>query len=237
MAEKKHKKRGSALTLGLLLVVLIAVTAYLVLSLDDAEATNKKGSVADVETKVVDDVVVKEAAEDDVVVEEAAEDDVVVEEAAEDDGQPDDIAETTLINAGDTAPDFTAEMLDGSKVTLSALQGKPTLLIFWATWCPPCRLELSKLQEHIIDPYGDRINVLPVSRGEERGVVEKYISDMGYTFAIGLDCDQSIYNKYATNYIPRCFVIDAKGKVLYSGVGYDDVVAAEVEECIEKALR
>jgi peroxiredoxin len=217
MAEKKHKKRGSALTLGLLLVVLIAVTAYLVLSLDDAEATNKKGSVADVKTEVVDDVVVKEAAEDD--------------------GQPDDIAETTLINAGDTAPDFTAEMLDGSKVTLSALQGKPTLLIFWATWCPPCRLELSKLQEHIIDPYGDRINVLPVSRGEERGVVEKYISDMGYTFAIGLDCDQSIYNKYATNYIPRCFVIDAKGKVLYSGVGYDDVVAAEVEECIEKALR
>lgn len=207
MAEKKHKKRGSTLTLGLLLLVLVAVTAYLVFSLDDAEAESVQGSVAD-----------------------------VAEVTAADD-QPDDIAETTLINAGDMAPDFTAEMLDGSTVTLSALQGKPTLLIFWATWCPPCRLELSKLQEHIIDPYGDRINVLPLSRGEERSVVEEYISRMGYTYAVGLDSDQSIYNKYATNYIPRCFVIDANGKVLYSGVGYDDTVAMEVEESIEKALR
>ena len=216
MAEKRHKKRGSALTLILLLLVLVAATAYLVLSLKDAEVKNEQGSVADVEVAEVPEVV--EAPE-------------VAEEG------PDDLAETTLINAGDIAPDFTAEMLDGSRVTLSELKGKPTLLIFWATWCPPCRLELSKLQEHIIDPYGDRINVLPLSRGEERSVVEEYISKMGYTYAVGLDSDQSIYNKYASNYIPRCFVIDAKGKVLYSGVGYDDVVAKEVEESIEKALR
>ncbi len=202
MAETKHKKRGSWLTLSLLLIVLIAITAYIIMTLPANEAQAAQGSVA-----------------------------TLVE------NEPDDLAKTTLIHAGDIAPDFTVEMLDGGKVTLSALQGKPTLLIFWATWCPPCRLELSKLQEHIIDPYGDKINVLPISRGEERAKVEGYISKMGYTFAIGLDGDQSIYRKYATNYIPRCFVIDANGKVLYSGVGYDEVVAKEVEENIEKALR
>ena len=202
MAEKRYKRRGSALILSLLLVVLIAITAYIIMTLPSEEAQAAEGSVA-----------------------------TLVED------EPDDLAETTLINAGDVAPDFTVEMLDGSKVTLSALQGKPTLLIFWATWCPPCRLELSKLQEHIIDRYGDKINVLPISRGEERAKVEEYISKMGYTFAVGLDGDQSIYRKYATNYIPRCFVIDAKGKVLYSGVGYDEDIAKEVEQNIEKALR
>ncbi len=202
MAEKRYKRRGSALMLGIILVVLIAFTAYLIISLPENEAQAAEGSVA-----------------------------TLVED------EPDDLAKTTLINAGDVAPDFTVEMLDGSKVTLSALQGKPTLLIFWATWCPPCRLELSKLQEHIIDRYGDKINVLPISRGEERAKVEEYISKMGYTFAVGLDGDQSIYRKYATNYIPRCFVIDAKGKVLYSGVGYDEAIANEVEQNIEKALR
>lgn len=202
MAEKRYKRRGSALMLGIMLVVLIAITAYLIISLPENEAQAAEGSVA----TLVDD-------------------------------EPDDLAETTLINAGDEAPDFTVEMLDGSKVALSALQGKPTLLIFWATWCPPCRLELSKLQEHIIDRYGDKINVLPISRGEERAKVEEYISKMGYTFAVGLDGDQSIYRKYATNYIPRCFVIDANGKVLYSGVGYDEAIAKEVEQNIEKALR
>ena len=202
MAEKRYKRRGSVLMLGIMLVVLLAITAYLIISLPENEAQAAEGSVA----TLVDD-------------------------------EPDDLAETTLINAGDEAPDFTVEMLDGSKVALSALQGKPTLLIFWATWCPPCRLELSKLQEHIIDRYGDKINVLPISRGEERAKVEEYISKMGYTFAVGLDGDQSIYRKYATNYIPRCFVIDAKGKVLYSGVGYDEAIAKEVEQNIEKALR
>ncbi|MBQ1174717.1 MAG: TlpA family protein disulfide reductase [Alistipes sp.] len=202
MAEKRYKRRGSALMLGIMLVVLIAITAYIIITLPSEEAQAAEGSVA-----------------------------TLVED------EPDDLAETTLINAGDVAPDFTVEMLDGSKVTLSALQGKPTLLIFWATWCPPCRLELSKLQEHIIDRYGDKINVLPISRGEERAKVEEYISKMGYTFAVGLDGDQSIYRKYATNYIPRCFVIDAKGKVLYSGVGYDEAIAKEVEQNIEKALR
>ena len=202
MAEKRYKRRGSALMLGIMLVVLIAITAYIIITLPSEEAQAAEGSVA-----------------------------TLVED------EPDDLAETTLINAGDVAPDFTVEMLDGSKVTLSALQGKPTLLIFWATWCPPCRLELSKLQEHIIDRYGDKINVLPISRGEERAKVEEYISKMGYTFAVGLDGDQSIYRKYATNYIPRCFVIDANGKVLYSGVGYDEAIAKEVEQNIEKALR
>lgn len=202
MANTKHKKRGSWLTLSLLLVVLIAITAYIIITLPVNEAQAAQGSVA-----------------------------ALVED------EPDDLAKTTLIHAGDMAPDFTVEMLDGGKVTLSELQGKPTLLIFWATWCPPCRLELSKLQEHIIDRYGDKINVLPISRGEERAKVEGYISKMGYTFAVGLDGDQSIYNKYATNYIPRCFVIDANGKVLYSGVGYDETVAKEVEQNIDKALR
>ena len=202
MAEKRYKRRGSALMLGIMLVVLIAITAYIIITLPSEEAQAAEGSVA-----------------------------TLVED------EPDDLAETTLINAGDVAPDFTVEMLDGSKVTLSALQDKPTLLIFWATWCPPCRLELSKLQEHIIDRYGDKINVLPLSRGEERAKVEEYISKMGYSFAVGLDGDQSIYRKYATNYIPRSFVIDAKGKVLYSGVGYDEAIAKEVEQNIEKALR
>lgn len=151
--------------------------------------------------------------------------------------QQDDIEATTLIHAGDMAPDFTVEMLDGSSVTLSKLQGKPTLLIFWATWCPPCREELSHLQEGVIDVFGDKINVLPISRGEKREVVEGFLDKMGYTFAVGLDGDQSIYRKYATNYIPRCWVIDSKGEVVYAGVGYDEAIAAEVQKALNKAIK
>lgn len=204
MADSKYKKRGSTLTLGIILVALLAVTAYLVLSLEpESKQEPEQGEVA------------------------------VVEQTED---ETNDVAATTIIHAGDVAPDFTAVMLDGSNVTLSALQGKPTLLIFWATWCPPCREELAHLQEGVIDVYGDAITVLPLSRGEKREVVEEYIAQMGYTFPVGLDEEQTIYKQYASNYIPRCFVIGRDGVVVYSGVGYDEAVAAEVKEAIDKAL-
>ncbi len=148
----------------------------------------------------------------------------------------DEVAAATLIFAGDKAPDFTVQMLDGSRVILSRTEGKPTLLIFWATWCTPCREELAHLQEGIIDVYGDSIRVLPISRGEKREVVEAFINQMGYTFNVGIDPDQKVYNNYATNFIPRCFVIEANGNVLYSGVGYDEAVAAEVRDALDAAL-
>jgi peroxiredoxin len=148
----------------------------------------------------------------------------------------DDLESTTLVHAGDKAPDFTVEMLDGRSVTLSELQGKPVLLIFWATWCPPCREELSHLQEGVIDIFGDKITVLPISRGEKRETVEGFLDKMGYTFPVGLDGDQSIYKKYASNYIPRCFVINAKGVVEYAGVGYDEEIAKKVHDTLVKLL-
>jgi peroxiredoxin len=164
-----------------------------------------------------------------------------VEATATDSSVPtaqDDIEATTLIHAGDMAPDFTVEMLDGSKVTLSALRGKVVLVGFWATWCPPCRQELSHMQKDVIDRFaGKDLVVLPISRGEKRTTVEEYITKMGYTFPIGLDGDQSIYRKYASNYIPRSFVVGRDGKVVYVAVGYDEQIAKEIDAAISEALK
>ena len=143
----------------------------------------------------------------------------------------------TLVRAGDEAPDFTVTMFDGSQVTLSELRGKVVLLNFWATWCPPCRQELTRVQTDIIDRFaGKEFVFLPVSRGEKREAVEAFREKTGYAFPMGLDPARTVYDRYASNYIPRNFVIDRKGKVVLATVGYDEHEFEELIRTIEKTL-
>lgn len=158
--------------------------------------------------------------------------------AAAGDGElPAEFAATTLVRTGDAAPDFTVEMLDGTSLQLSSLRGKVVLVNFWATWCPPCREELSHVQEEIVDRYaGEEFAFVAISRGEERAVVEKFMADKGYHFPAGLDPQESIYKLYATQSIPRNFLIDRDGRIAYIGVGYDKKEFSELVGQIEKTL-
>ena len=146
-------------------------------------------------------------------------------------------AAATLAGEGTEAPDFTVEMIDGSKVALSELRGKVVLLNFWATWCPPCRQELTRVQKEIIDRFAGKPFVfLPVSRGEKRETVEAFREKTGYTFPMGLDSARTVYDRYATDYIPRNFLIDKQGKVILATVGYDDEEFDALIRTIEKTL-
>lgn len=144
---------------------------------------------------------------------------------------------TALVSVGAAAPDFTVRLFDGSELTLSDLRGRVVLLNFWATWCPPCRQELARVQDELIDRFAGRDFVfLPISRGEEREAVAAFRERMGYDFPMGLDPEQTVYGRYATNFIPRNFLIDRRGRVAWIGVGYDPAQFDELLAAVEKTL-
>ena len=146
--------------------------------------------------------------------------------------------QATIVKAGEKAPNFEVQMFDGSTVKLADLKGKVVLLNFWATWCPPCRAELARVEKDIIKRFeGKPFVFLPVSRGEKRDVVAAFREKMGYTFPMGLDTDGRVYAEYAETYIPRNFLIGKDGKVVKASVGYDEAEFAELIKEIEKLLK
>ena len=198
--KTKHKKRGSTLSLVVMLVLLLALGAAIILW--------------PVESKAMTPTTTTEQS-------------------------PEEIEATNIVKLHDLAPDFTVKMLDGTRYTLSDLtaEGKVVMITFWATWCPPCRQELSHMQEAIFDRYkGTDLVVLPISRGEEPGKVRALLKKMGITFNVGLDQTEQIYHSYATNYVPRTYVIDRNGRVAYLGLGYDEEVAEQTHQTLDKLL-
>lgn len=136
----------------------------------------------------------------------------------------------TLVKVGQEAPDFTVTMLDGSEYKLSDLKGKVVMLNFWATWCPPCRQEFMRMQTDVVDRFaGKDFVLLAASREEDRETVAGFMEKQGYKFNVGLDPERKIYSLYASNYIPRNFIIDKKGNVAWASVGY---TAEEFDEML-----
>jgi thiol-disulfide isomerase/thioredoxin len=121
---------------------------------------------------------------------------------------------------GATAPDIAGMALDGNPARLADYQGRPVLVNFWATWCPPCRLEMPWLEEAYRQRQAQGLAVLAVNAGERTapeqvpGLVRDYVTGAGLSFPVLLptDPDRSQYDYQAFN-LPTTFLVDPEGKV------------------------
>jgi thiol-disulfide isomerase/thioredoxin len=116
---------------------------------------------------------------------------------------------------GSTPPDFSATDIAGTEVTLSGLKGKVVLLDFWATWCPPCRVEVPHLIEIQRQFAGKRFVLLSVSLDRDLQAARKFVADkeMDWVHIIDWEAGRTIAEKYAVSYIPSTFVINRQGKI------------------------
>lgn len=148
---------------------------------------------------------------------------------------------STIVKTGDVAPDFTVDMLNGKKYTLSDLKGKVVLVNFWATWCPPCMREFAAIPGKIIKPFSGnkKFVFIPISRGESMDVVRKKMEMLqgnGIHFNVGVDPHKKIYTKYAKEFIPRNFLIGPDGKIAYFSMGYTPKDMANLVQKIHALL-
>lgn len=143
------------------------------------------------------------------------------------------------------APDaIDFELVDqyGNTHKLSDYKGKVVFLNFWATWCPPCKMEMPNIEE-LYKEYnynkGDVV-ILGVAQpgGQEKSIsgIKEFINSNGYTFPTVFDESGDVFGKYYIRSLPTTFMIDKDGKVYgyVSGALSKDQMKSIINQTIEK---
>lgn len=112
-------------------------------------------------------------------------------------------------------PDFSAKDIAGKAVKLSDLKGKVVLLDFWATWCPPCRVEIPNLLGIFRQFKNKDFILISVSLDRDLQAARKFVKDkeMDWVHIINMEAGREIATLYQVEYIPSTFVIGRKGKI------------------------
>lgn len=137
-------------------------------------------------------------------------------------------ADESGLKAGEYAPDFELETMDGEVVKLSDYKGQKVLLNFWATWCPPCRAEMPDMQKyHDNHEEGVILAVNLIDTEQSVESIEKFLEEYEITFTILADEKSKITQVYEAYGLPTSYFIDTEGKIHKQAVGavkYDMLV-------------
>jgi peroxiredoxin len=125
------------------------------------------------------------------------------------------------IRKGEEAPAFTLEDLNGAQVSLADYRGRPVLINFWASWCPPCREEMPELQQVYAAQGQDGLAILAVNEITQDNVddVREFVREEGLTFPILLDKEQAATVAYRVGPLPTSFFVTPEGKIQLVQIG------------------
>jgi cytochrome c biogenesis protein CcmG, thiol:disulfide interchange protein DsbE len=148
---------------------------------------------------------------------------------------PNPKAPAVKVAVGSTAPDFVLRDLDGNDVALSDYRGKPLLINFWATWCPPCRQELPLIQRTYEANIG-AFEVLGVDVREEPVRVRLMVSEFSLTYNTVLDTDGKVAISYKATSFPTSFFLDKNGVIKSIRIGEltETTMRGEVAKIMDK---
>lgn len=157
-------------------------------------------------------------------------------------------APATAVEQGGVAPAFRAADFEGGTVQFPALiDGKPTVVVFWATWCNYCHAFMPYLADIEAD-YGDAINILAINAKEADQSSDTtpaaYIENLGFDPIAVADGDR-IARAWDVEYIPGLMVVNADGRVAWrrewtelpAGQRVAELWDGQVREALDRLLR
>lgn len=134
------------------------------------------------------------------------------------------------------APEFRLKTFDGGEMSLAALQGKPLVLNFWASWCYPACYEEAPLLEATWRKFKDRgLLVVGVAIQDKEANAREFLQRFGFTFPNAPDPGSKVSIDYGVYGVPETFFIDRQGRIAYKHVGAltPELVEAQVQSLLQ----
>jgi thiol-disulfide isomerase/thioredoxin len=116
------------------------------------------------------------------------------------------------VKPGDPLPSLSLNYL-GQQPELT---GKPVLVEFWATWCPPCRKSIPHLNE-VYAKYKDKGLTIVGITNEDEATVKKFQEKIPMTYNVAINASQQLLQQFGVEGIPTAFLVDKSGKVVWTG--------------------
>ncbi|HEX8598639.1 MAG TPA: redoxin domain-containing protein [Chloroflexia bacterium] len=150
--------------------------------------------------------------------------------------RPDGASPQEQVTVGAVAPDFElTDVSTGEPVKLSSLRGRPVWLNFWATWCPPCKEELPRMQEVYSGYKAEGLAIVGIDMRENPADVREFVKSKGYHWTFVVDTDGVVTNRYFTAGIPTHVFVDAEGVIQAIHIGELD--SGMMEEFLSKIVK
>jgi len=124
---------------------------------------------------------------------------------------------------GKKAPDFTLERISGQSASLSEMiGGKRSVLFFFATWCPHCRVQLKEIAAKKAELEKNGVVLVLVDIGEPKAKVAEFLKGYGIDNDAFIDEDSFVSETYQVLGVPTFIFIGAEGKVRFVEYGLPD---------------
>ena len=111
-------------------------------------------------------------------------------------------------------PDVRFGYFDGSDGTLADFAGTPTVINFWASWCPPCITEMPAFEAVHIELAPD-VAFLGINVGDELGAARELAERTGVTYPLAEDPDSGIFQSFGGIGMPTTVLVDAEGMIVH----------------------
>lgn len=143
--------------------------------------------------------------------------------------------ESGILKAGSTPPDFTLVDLEGNTHQLSDYKGKPVVINFWGTFCPPCVKEMPEFERQFAKWKDEDLEILAINLSEDTLTVNNFVRRFELNYPILRDVGRKTERSYGLRSYPTTFFVKPDGTIMEIKVG--GMTEQDIDDRVNQLLK